>query len=891
MGYFENNIYIQTAHSCVRNKDILNVNTSSDFCIFTSPTFTMSGTSKIICDNSVLCPLSGQPFNDILTGATDVCFTQQSLSATCLELIHWQTKISEDNSVVYSADFHTSTATTGNLPTDEQFVDSVLTAFDSLGYDYTLSGSTFTIERPIPATQLTIDVCIYFDLTDDCVSLSDEVCSCPSGFTITLDDSQCVFSATTGATFNGSGATIVVGDTNANYSTLGAHFYTNETTNEALPIFRDTNIINLEDQTGGTITYTNVSDTANSFWDSISSTSNGRLNNVGISASTTEFVGFSHCVEILSAETYYIGMAADNQCKFSIDGVPFVELTGVFDRNFSVWHIFPYDFSAGKHIIEMTGFDNGGLSAYAAEIYNPTDLATLTGATTTGETGLIFSTVNKIGDTFDIGTTIGYSCPSGYSLDTCGTAVTCTQLIYTAGTPCVSAFTGTCISTCSIACDEIFSATTTGNSAVHIITTATTQDITFDFTGGTSAFIDTNSTFKYEIFKFDTELGFFLDPPQFRSDEIEWSSFSATSATTQTIPLSTLDIDGEYLVKGYFVHDICTEYSNRLDLRNDTSLIKSGESFGLYEPERDFYMSIFRAAEEPMFDDAGGIGGSILSIKQQVVIPIDGQTVFPLPSDAEADFVVTVNGLSLANGYDYVITQSSAGTGSLVVTLSAQTFDTDIVTFIYASTGAGGLKTDTFDVTLIASGITNGEGNNDIYFNTDTNQYELFLTLPPKTTDDILIMLNGVSLSNGVDYYQSISNPNRIIFTGTILVGDIIVAVYNQDAEFVDSINSPTPTIVWTIANAPILENGKFILEFASDENMTIQVSSAQTNYVVGATTYSLDTIISGAVGTELFYRVKNIKDYDTICGDIIQSTAFSEIVPITIATNSINSY
>jgi phage gp45-like len=42
-------IYIQNQHQGVRNKDILNVNTSSDICVFNSPLYTISGASKIDC--------------------------------------------------------------------------------------------------------------------------------------------------------------------------------------------------------------------------------------------------------------------------------------------------------------------------------------------------------------------------------------------------------------------------------------------------------------------------------------------------------------------------------------------------------------------------------------------------------------------------------------------------------------------------------------------------------------------------------------------------------------------------------------------------------------------------------------------------------------------------
>ncbi len=440
-------------------------------------------------------------------------------------------------------------------------------------------------------------------------------------------------------------------------------------------------------------------------------------------------------------------------------------------------------------------------------------------------------------------------------------------------------------------CNTSFSAITTGTSYVFTISDETTKEITFDFTGNTDSFTATNATFKYEIYKFDQNLGYFHYPPQYRSDEVSWSTFSGTSSLTQTIPLSNLSIDGDYLIKGFFVHDVCTEFASRLGYRNDTSSFINGDMFGLYEPTKDFYMAIFREADIPIFTINSGLGSTLLSLKQRVLIPNGNETEFILPDDVSGNFVVTLNGLALSSGYDYSITQYSAGTNPYIITMSGTIKDTDIVTFIYASSNLGGLKSDVIDITSITSGPTNGQGSNNVYYNTTTGKYEIYLSVTPLSSNNILIMINGVTLANGVDYYQSITNSKRIIFTGTLLVGDIITAAYVPNVDYIDSINTPTPIITWNIENAPQLVNGEFILEFASDALMTSQVSSAQTEYVIGQTTYNVSALLSGTVGTKLYYRVTNFKNYETLCGDIIQSTAYSETIPITIATNSINSY
>ena len=49
---YQEPIYIQNENGAVRNKDILNVNMSSDVCVFESPKYSLSGASKIDCTGS-----------------------------------------------------------------------------------------------------------------------------------------------------------------------------------------------------------------------------------------------------------------------------------------------------------------------------------------------------------------------------------------------------------------------------------------------------------------------------------------------------------------------------------------------------------------------------------------------------------------------------------------------------------------------------------------------------------------------------------------------------------------------------------------------------------------------------------------------------------------------
>jgi len=191
----------------------------------------------------------------------------------------------------------------------------------------------------------------------------------------------------------------------------------------------------------------------------------------------------------------------------------------------------------------------------------------------------------------------------------------------------------------------------------------------------------------------------------------------------------------------------------------------------------------------------------------------------------------------------------------------------------------------------VVSGVTNGEGSNTSYFNTTTGKYEIYTSLTPAQNGSILVMINGATLANGADYYQSISNPKRIILEGDIQVGDVISIVYFPSTNVVNGIITNNPSVSWYITTPPQLVNGLFTLEVSTGSSFTTLLSSGTTDYIVGTTLYYNSFVVTGTIGQKLYYRVKNEKNYVTICGDLVNSIAYSETIPLTIQSNSINSY
>ncbi len=435
--------------------------------------------------------------------------------------------------------------------------------------------------------------------------------------------------------------------------------------------------------------------------------------------------------------------------------------------------------------------------------------------------------------------------------------------------------------------------------ASYVISSAATIPMSFDFTGNTDTFTALTITFKYEIYKYSNNGDLFLMPAVYKSPSIEYSAFTSFSSVTQNIPVGSLGLDGEYLIKGFYDFDVCTPFLNKLGKRVNTLSTINGIEYGLYTPELDYYFIAIKSADEPIFVNNGDNNLSVGSLFQQVILPEsfteineDGDevvssniTTFTIAADYAGDFVVTLNGLTLANELDYTFSGN-------VITLNSPMKPDDIITVIFTVIGNTNFKSETIDiVSQVVSGATDGEGYNNNYYNTTTNKYEIYTKTIPQVGNDFLVMINGVTLANNVDYYQSSSNPKRIILEGDLMVGDVILIVYFPTVSFSQGVYDSDVTINWMIENPPQKTNGVFILEVSTGITFNSLYYTGSTDYIIGTTGYGIGLTLTGSAGTNLYYRVKNEKNYVTICGHVVNSTTYSEIIPITILSNYVNTY
>ena len=123
------------------------------------------------------------------------------------------------------------------------------------------------------------------------------------------------------------------------------------------------------------------------------------------------------------------------------------------------------------------------------------------------------------------------------------------------------------------------------------------------------------------------------------------------------------------------------------------------------------------------------------------------------------------------------------------------------------------------------------------------------------------------------------------------MIGDVINIIYYPSAMLVEGISQTNNVIAWYIPTAPELNNGQFTLQYSTNNSFTTYYETSPVQYVPYYNNYTSVLTLTGAVGTNWYYRVKNVKNYVSICGDIIGSTAYSETVKVKVTSNAINSY
>lgn len=241
---------------------------------------------------------------------------------------------------------------------------------------------------------------------------------CQAGWTLSPDGTTCQQTQTSAATppsGNGGSPGTVGKVSNVAYSDGGALLFANGYN----PDGSGSNAIGL------IISHFWVN--GNAPWNNASrNTTDGRMNPnaIWVAGNETsglpynEFIGFSRKITVTEATTVFVGIAGDNEVKIVVNGVQLIDMINQNGApNFSYWNIYPVSLLAGDNYVELYGLNQGGAAGFAAEIYQNT-AAQIQAATSVGDLNIIFATGSLVGQPFNLGQTIGYSCAPGWSLDT-----------------------------------------------------------------------------------------------------------------------------------------------------------------------------------------------------------------------------------------------------------------------------------------------------------------------------------------------------------------------------------------------------------------------------------------------------------------------------------------
>jgi len=276
-----------------------------------------------------------------------------------------------------------------------------------------------------PTTTTTTTCPINFDVIFDCTPTPTPcqiccICTPTSCDWQPYTGTSCVCIQTTAATIPNSAITYTaISQTYDEYSEFGTLIY-------------DTGYS--VDGTGTTVAFL----TGTTVWENTGNTSgntitDGPLNRSGIWTTLTggtdlpedTWIGYSFCIESISAKTYYVGLGADNKFSFRLNGQTVVQSIWNDTTPFKYWHVYPLDVPQGTNIIELFGLNTGSNAAFGCEIYDNT-LSELTAATVYSDLNVVYTTSSQIGGIFDLVAdsgftylTSGYTCPSGYVYQSC----------------------------------------------------------------------------------------------------------------------------------------------------------------------------------------------------------------------------------------------------------------------------------------------------------------------------------------------------------------------------------------------------------------------------------------------------------------------------------------
>jgi hypothetical protein len=278
------------------------------------------------------------------------------------------------------------------------------------------------------------------------------------------------------------------------------------------------------------------------------------------------------------------------------------------------------------------------------------------------------------------------------------------------------------------------------------------------------------------------------------------------------------------------------------------------------------------------------------------LILVEGQGSYPLtryPNGLEV--IVNVNGVTMTNGLDYVLDNSLLPSGPMLVIFDVEDIevDKDVITITYVTQGS---PTDDLEgssnlysmESLVVSGVTTGitaSTTNVVNYNPTENIYEFFTQYNILDNSNILLNVNGLNWTDGIQYFRSnkVKNKINIINNGSFIEDTITVFYFKQDAVLQEGnlgkLDSNDVNIQWYITEAlPTSSLGYFNIEITEESDVTYSATTytGTTEYVEDQLSYNL-LFEDVEVNKKYIYRVCMNKTHTTITNDSLTTSVCSE--------------
>jgi hypothetical protein len=431
-------------------------------------------------------------------------------------------------------------------------------------------------------------------------------------------------------------------------------------------------------------------------------------------------------------------------------------------------------------------------------------------------------------------------------------------------------------------------------------------NLVFDITGNTQY---TGYTGDFCYYTFD--LGLLPKDRDFvtKRDAIMGDCFDYVSITGNTINeiiyKGELPIkDAQYLLKDY---NIFTTNSFTQNLKINTFDLTTQPTQSIFD--EGWYFVTVTNPEKPtiLLNTATNISQDSRLVTEVAALLPDETNIFKVEGRAlNNKFIVYVNGIQLTEGFDWNPVFGYNGVFELIDSVIEPTKDIVMVTYItyegniedVFNFSENYLNVDSSVVSSITTGVTSGVTALTVNYNNIQNRQEILLTKNILEGSSVIFSVNGVRLTENVEYFKSTTNSSKLILGlgYNITVGDSISIFYytNNNGGFLElgSYRTLTPTIYWYVPDSYqnyLSSDGLFLVQVTTKNDTSfsnpIQAKYVDFNRVENSYNVLLDQLPTN-LGENFLVRVYFFKDYHILFNNIVTTRAISEIAGFSVNTN-----